>query len=114
MISSGLALVVTSQSFGSLPITRSRTHPPTKYASNPAFSSVSVTYETSLGIFDTKLLLKFLEISIYFKVHPEGLEPPTTVPKTVVISISPWVQNYLIIKIFYTISEKLANNAYFT
>lgn len=25
-------------------------------------------------------------------VHPSGLEPETTVPKTVVISISPWVQ----------------------
>lgn len=24
-------------------------------------------------------------------VHPEGFEPPMTVPKTVVISISPWV-----------------------
>ncbi len=43
-------------------------------------------------------------------MHPEGLEPPTTVPKTVVISISPWVQcrnytlNYVKLKKYTRIS----------
>ena len=32
-------------------------------------------------------------------VHPEGFEPPITVPKTVVISISPWVHKTII---YYT------------
>ncbi len=36
-------------------------------------------------------------------VHPEGLEPPTTDPKSVMISISPWVRvkhTYHTLKIF--------------
>src|ERR1019366_3835590 len=64
IICSGFAFVVISQSFGSFPINRSRTHPPTRYASKPAFSSVYVTCETSLGILKIKLLLKFLDVSI--------------------------------------------------
>ena len=35
--------------------------------------------------------------AVFTFVHPEGFEPPITVPKTVVISISPWVQSRFII-----------------
>src|SRR3989338_580407 len=51
-MSAGFAFVVTSQSFGLCPKSRSRTHPPTRYASNPAFSRVSGITLISLGICD--------------------------------------------------------------
>lgn len=35
-------------------------------------------------------------------VHPEGLEPPTTVPKTVMISTSPRVREMLVYHTFRT------------
>src|SRR3989344_4508283 len=47
---SGVAFVVMSQSFGVFSKIKSRTHPPTRYASNPASSSVSATTSTSFGI----------------------------------------------------------------
>src|SRR3989344_4443592 len=61
IICSGVALVVTSQSLVFIPIKRSLTQPPTKYASNPAFSKVLVTCETSLGIFSIKFMIFFIE-----------------------------------------------------
>ena len=45
-------------------------------------------------------------------VPPEGFEPPTTVPKTGMISISPRVLKFLLRKLdlFYTIFYKFAFN----
>src|SRR3989338_5112152 len=71
MISSGRALVVTSQSFGSLRINKSLTQPPTRHASKPASFNFPVTRETSSGILNFSI---FALLDMFFVLAPRSTE----------------------------------------
>src|SRR3989338_11030913 len=53
-----------SQSFGVLPMRRSRTHPPTRYASKPAFLSMLCTSRTTCGM--SNCIVRIVVHSLFF------------------------------------------------